>query len=378
MKKLISAVCAAIFFAVQTVFCSAAVPADITEELFALNMRERNAESFFDGLQAGSADWTAFCYGRLYGAENADGYIEQVKQAADQLVHSEGFVTPTELQRTAVLLSAFGECPQELINAAAYDNPNLDKQGLNAWVWALIAANCGNFEHNEDILYTRLQLAEGVIERQLTDGGFALRGESADADMTAAAIIALAPLGDNEDVRGALDKAVSALSDIQLESGGFSSLGTETSESTSQAVIAFTAAGIADERLERAVSALLKFRSEDGGFSHELNGRSDKMSTSQALQAFAALELSKRGERLFDKPTAAEADEIAPEASEIPENTDTTQAPDTSDNSAEKDGLTGFHIKLIISGALAAVGMTVVLIGAARRKSVPRSSGRLR
>lgn len=387
MKKLISAVCIAVFFAVQTAFCNAAAPPEIIDELFALNMTERGAESFFDGLQLGNADMTAFCYGRLYGAEgtvianNADAFTQSAKRAADELVNSESFVTPTELQRTAVLLSAFGECSRELINAASYSNPNLDKQGLNAWIWALTAANCSGIEPDDGAVYTRSRLAEELIGRQLEDGGFALRGTAADADITAAAITALAPLGDNENVQSALDKAVCALSAIQLENGGFTSLGAETSESTAQAIIAFTAAGVSDERLDRAVSALLRFRTEDGGFAHEPDGKPNKMAASQALQAFTALELSKRGERLFDKPQAVEGTgsltSEAPETSnisefpEIPEKSDISDMPESSAETAgiaDKNGLTGFHIKLIISGALAAVGLTLVIAGIARRK----------
>lgn len=373
MKKVISAVCIALTIAVQTVFCIAsAASADIVEELFALNMEERGAAEFYDGLQLGDADWTAFCRARLYGAENSAAFVESAKRSAEELVNAEGFVTPTELQRAAAVLSAYGDCPRELINAAAYENPNLDKQGVNAWIWALIAANCSGLEAEGGSLHTRTELAEALLAKQLPDGGFALRGDSADVDVTAAAIYALAPLSEDGSVRSALDKAVSALSELQQENGGFLSLGNEVSESTAQAVIAFTAAGVADERLERAISALMSFRREDG-FAHTVDGKSNKMANSQALQAFTAAELAERGKLLFDKPALQDDSPNEPISENAPSedlsNETSSEPPEnvsTPDN-GESGGFTGFHIKLITSAALGAVGVIVLIVGIARR-----------
>lgn len=377
MKKIIKAVCIALIIAVQTVFCITAHAADkfnsaeIVRELFALNMSGRGADDFYDGLRLGSADWTVICRVRLYGAENSSEFVESALNSADELINSGGFVTPTELQRTAIVLAAFGECSRELINAAAYCNTDLDRQGLNAWIWALTAANCSGLEPDNDAVYTRLRLAEGIISRQLPDGGFALRGSSADADMTAAAITALAPLRDDESVRGALDKAVSALSGLQQENGGFLSLGNETSESAAQAVIAFTTVGIDDERLDRAVSALLKFRCEDGGFAHEVGGKTDKMATVQALQAFTALSLAERGEPLFDKPRD---NAEQPDTGEVSESVYVDTPSEYSENTSETEiketpnpTVTGFQIKLIISAALGIIGIVVLITAAVKR-----------
>lgn len=373
MRRYISAVCIALIIAVQTVFCTvSAASADIIGELFGLNMGERGVTDFYDGLRLGDADWTAFCRARLYGAENSAAFVESAKRSAEELVSSEGFVTPTELQRAAAVLSAYGECPRGLINAAAYCNPNLDKQGLNAWIWALIAANCSGLEAESGALYTRTELAEALIAKQLPDGGFALRGDGADADVTAAAICALAPVSEDEGVKTALDKAVSALSALQQENGGFLSLGNEVSESTAQAIIAFTAAEIDDERLERAISALMNFRCE-GGFAHTVGGKSNKMAASQALQALTAVKLAERGERLFDKPAIQDDPQNEP----ISENSSGESASDENssefrDNvsalaNGESGGFTGFHIKLIISATLGIVGVIALIVGIARR-----------
>lgn len=384
MKQTIAAVCIAVFLAVQTVFCITA-GAEIAEkddkfvivkELFALNMGERGVDDFYDGLQLGGADWTVICRARLYGAENSSEFVESAVRSAEALVNSEGFITPTELQRTAVVLSAFGKCPRELINAAAYCNTALDRQGLNAWIWALTAANCSGLEADDNAVYTRLQLAEEIISRQLPDGGFALRGSAADSDITAAAITALAPLCDNESVSKALDKAVSALSALQLENGGFPSLGNETSESTAQAIIAFTAVGVDDERLENAVAALMKFRRGDGGFAHMVDGNTDKAATVQALQAFTALILSERGERLFDTPTVAvnetdigdKSESISAEVSEELSESASAEISEENSENEKNSAFTGFHIKLIISAALGIIGIAVLITAVIKHK----------
>lgn len=371
IKKVISAVCIALIIAVQTVFYIAyADSANIVEELFALNMNERGADDFYDKLQLGDADWTVFCRARLYGAENSAEFVEGAKRSAEELISAEGFITPTELQRTAVLLSAYGECSRELINAAAYDNPNLDKQGVNAWIWALIAANCSGLEAEDGSLHTRSELAETLIAKQLPDGGFALRGDSADVDITAAAIYALAPSDENADVKAAMDRAVYALSGLQQENGGFISLGNEVSESTAQAIIAFTAAGVDDERLEHALSALMSFRCE-GGFAHTVGGKANKMAVSQALQALTAAELAERGERLFDLPAIQDDPPNEPiPGDSTGESVSAENSSGLSDNVSDFDngGFTGSHIKPIISAAPCIIGVIMLIFGTIRRR----------
>lgn len=299
-------------FAVQTAFCLSAGAFGYESELsaaFQYCALSRGAESAGEGFEFGKSDWTAVCWARL-GGETA-GYEESVREGAAALLGSDGFVKPTELQRAAIALSAVSECPQELINAAAYCNADFARQGFNAWIWALIAANCSGLEAEETALYTRRDLASEIISRQLPDGGFTLRGESADTDMTAAAIYALAPLFEDEEIAAALEKAVARLSELQLGSGGFSSMGIENCESTAQALIAFTAVGLSEEdsRVSRALAALLGYRREDGGFAHLSDGATNSLATVQAIEALTALSLSEGGERLFD---VRKAEETAP------------------------------------------------------------------
>ena len=72
---------------------------------------------------------------------------------------------------------------------------------------------------------SREALVAYILDKQLSDGGWALSGDSADPDMTAMAVQALAAYRDDAAVQAAVDKAVQTLSDMQLSDGGYSSWG---------------------------------------------------------------------------------------------------------------------------------------------------------
>src|SRR5690625_2978415 len=108
-----------------------------------------------------------------------------------------------------------------------------------------------------------------ILSAQLEDGGFALNTyeREANVDMTAMAIQALAPYYNSEEtytyqltstnekvtkkVRTVINEAVEQLSELQLDTGDFESMGTPNAESTAQVIVALTALGIdplTDER----------------------------------------------------------------------------------------------------------------------------------
>lgn len=387
--------------AVQTAFSIRAAALSCTEELaaaFEYTAAGRGADCVTDGLKFGEADWTAVCSIRLYGG--GEEYAGNVLAASEELMGSDGFVKPTELQRAAITLSAAGECPRRLINAAAYNNENLSKQGFNAWIWALIAANCSGMEAEENALYTRSELAEEIVSRQLSDGGFNLKGEGADADMTAAAIYALAPLRGESETDAALERALERLSELQQPSGGFASMGNENCESTAQAIIAFASLGLdeGDSRVSRALSAMLEYQNDDGGFAHLSGGKSNGLATAQAIEAMTALRLLEQGELLFgegfsenggsaqnapenvgepeqtapenggkSEQTAPESDELEQTVSENPASLPTgVSAADTPTPSVKKP-LSGKQIKLLICAAAGAGCAAFLAAGLLRR-----------
>lgn len=370
MTNHIRAVCVAVAIAVQTALSlpsAAQSRADVLEAAFSQSAASRGAENFLDELQAGQSDWSAICYIRLYGNGGAETLLESAKAKSDELLKSETFVAPTEYQRNAILLSAFGECPRDLIDAAVFCNSDLDRQGFNAYIWGLIAANASGFDAENGALHSRNSLAEYIISKQLPDGGFALRGESADADITAAAIYALAPLEDNAAVSGALERALERLKSLLLPSGGFASMGKENCESTAQALIAFSEAGLPleDEATAAAYSALLTYRREDGGFAHLPDGKTNPMATAQAIEALTAMELNSRGESLFSAPKGLPEQPAEPISEMIPPAEMENGADESAPNSPpKKSGIRGIHITLVISilGGAAAVALAVIAV----------------
>src|SRR5699024_2465640 len=110
---------------------------------------------------------------------------------------------------------------------------SLGKQGLNGWIWGLIALDSMRYEVPEDAHDTRRSIIEEIIKVQLPDGGFSLNQQEADPDMTAMAIQALAPYYNSEEsytyqlastnekvtkkVRTVINEAVERLSELQLD-----------------------------------------------------------------------------------------------------------------------------------------------------------------
>ena len=174
----------------------------------------------------------------------------------------------------------------------------LKKQGLNGVIWALLAFNSHNYTIPAGDV-TREGLEKDILAAQLSDGGWAMSGNRADADLTAMAILALAPRYETDStVRNALDRAVTAISGLQREDGGYDTFGPDGSryancESTAQVIMAVTALGINPETDSRFVKngcsvldALCEYASGDGGFCHLPGGQTD---TVASVQGYAAL-----------------------------------------------------------------------------------------
>ena len=221
----------------------------------------------------------------------------------------------TENSRTILGLTAAG------YNAAAVAGVDLTSglsdmnylriQGLNGPIWALIALDCHGYpqcaEGGEQT--TRAGLVAEILTSQCSDGGWTLAGDTADVDMTAMALTALAAYKEDDEVKAAVDAALVYLSDAQQEDGGFISWGEPNSESCSQVIVALTALGIdptSDERFIKeggtVLDALCAFACEGGGFRHSSDqAEPDGMATEQGFYALAAYDRFRQGKtRLFD------------------------------------------------------------------------------
>ena len=202
----------------------------------------------------------------------------------------------TKRERMALTLQALGSGSpfiRETAEAGARENT------LMPLVFALHLMN----NDPEDFRQLRADTAERLIALQLEDGGWAVIGDSCDADCTAMTIQALTPLLDSPEISESVERGLRALSGIQLENGGFSGMGLESAESCAQVLLALSGLGMDAETEESflkdgnsVLDAMLRFRVPGEGFAHDLqSGRRNETATVQCFYALVGYESMRRG-----------------------------------------------------------------------------------
>ena len=216
----------------------------------------------------------------------------------------------TEYSRVILALTAIGRNPSA---AAGYDLrlplADFDKtteQGLNGAIWALLALDAGGYEIPQTASgtqATRERYLAYLLDAQSGSGAWGLTEGSADVDVTAMALQALAKYTADEAVQAAVTRGLDWLSGQQRPNGAYVSYGDENSESAAQVLVALCELGIApdDARFTKnghtLQEALLRFACDDGSFRHVLSDRNgDLMATEQCMYALAAVSRIKRGE----------------------------------------------------------------------------------
>ncbi len=163
----------------------------------------------------------------------------------------------TAYQRTILALTAAGVDATKVPDGqTSFDAVSEMSQKVSAsspvtvLAFTLLAYASGEYALPASATLDQQALIAAVASHQLADGGFAYSGSTADADVTAMVIAALAPYKDSSDQAAEmLDKALVALKNLQHDDGGFGAtgLGVETAtnaNSTAMAVIALCAVGI--------------------------------------------------------------------------------------------------------------------------------------
>lgn len=259
------------------------------------------------------SDWQAVGLARSGHAVPA-AYLAGVKE---QLSDSQGQLRKvTDYERLVLGEAAAGADPQTFggynLIEKIYNNDKLTSQGNNGLIFALIALDSGSYTVPSSAKWTKERLTQALLEAQDKDGGFPLTaGGTADPDITAMAVTALAAHADQAAVAAAIDKAIAWLSQQQQEDGGYKQAGEANSESTAQVIIALSAAGIGpnDSRFVKAKGGLLShlasFRQADGGYAHTLGQPANSVATEQALLALTAYSRYLNGElKLFSISTS--------------------------------------------------------------------------
>lgn len=217
----------------------------------------------------------------------------------------------TEYSRVIIALTALGYDPTDVggynLVEKLFDLNNVSKQGINGVIFALIALDTKDFEIKGN-KNSRDMMIDYIIDKQLSDGGFALYGDKGEIDITAMAIQALSKYKDINNVKVAIDKALNFLSNSQMNTGGFGTYEGETVESSAQVLVALNALGISEDdgrfikNGNTIIDAINKFEARDGGFKHLLSQNiADSMATEQVLYSLVSQQRLNKGETsLYD------------------------------------------------------------------------------
>ncbi len=220
-------------------------------------------------------------------------YVTEKYEYSDKLSRTKS----TEWHRIAIAVNLAGEdatnfCGINLINDGVFYRENLGRQGLNGYVWALIALCSGDFDEPYDAVNTKNSILNEILLRQNSDGGFSVSGNNSNCDMTAMTLYALSFFQDREEVSDKIDNALNYLSNIQNIDGSFSEGEVPNAESTAQVIIALSALGknkTDDKMLNDAYNGLMLFKTVDG-FSHVSQGETNTIATYQGICAVVAAE----------------------------------------------------------------------------------------
>ena len=207
---------------------------------------------------------------------------------------------PTDNAKAVIALQMIGGDPGDVEGFDLLDQLEntevVKEQGVNAQIWALNAASCCGRHLDAQETY----IGE-ILAMQMGDGSFTYDGQTADVDITAMAMQALAPFaGEDQKIADALANARSWLAQKQQPGGDYGS-----SESTSQVIMALAAMGEDPAKSEdftkkggSLIDGLLQYRCADG-FCHLQGDEMDVMATEQALCAIDSAQLAAQGEKLF-------------------------------------------------------------------------------
>lgn len=296
MKKFAALSLCLILLLSNLIFSASA--ASFRDEATASAQKLLNAELTLNGV--GSAqDFSRFCasvpesaYGQFLFPLALNGCTggQNVDALCDIIVNGAGTAASTR-QKYALMLLA---CGYENEYCDTVIDETVGKQGIMSLVFALHLLNNGRKSET----YTAMQLAGHIASLALENGGWALMGSSADTDVTAMVIQALAPFYKTDNaVKVSIDTALDVLAERQGESGAFTGFGGENAETTAQVIIALNSISsdfITDSRFIKngntAFDGLKRFELADGTFSHTAGGDYDANATAQAYCALVSFE----------------------------------------------------------------------------------------
>lgn len=240
-------------------------------------------------------------------------YLNMLQQEVAERYAREGGLSEykaTEYHRIALTMLTLGGDPEqvpgqngETINLVADGTWNFTGgspglQGSNGLIYALLLLDAGGYEPPAERQNLREEYVAELLNYQKESGAFCLDNSlSGDIDLTAMAIQALAPY-ESTQAKEAIPRALSYLADQMTEDGGFIYEDSDSSESSSQMILALCALGrdpAEDEQFQKngidLLTGLTRYRLKNGMYVHTTEGgKENKMATWQALLALEAVE----------------------------------------------------------------------------------------
>lgn len=225
--------------------------------------------------------------------------VEAYVQSCQGVLHNKKY---TEYSRLVLALTALGKDPRDVAGydllAPLSDFEQVIWQGINGPIWALLALDSAQYPIAAappgKTQTTREDLVQHILAKEASGGGWGM-GDTAEVDITAMAIQALAPYYGQAAVHDAVERGLTFLSDKQDDQGGFANVEEGSCESCAQVIIALTALGIdpmEDPRFQKndrsVLDAMNDYAVDDGGFCHIPGTDVNGMATEQAFLALAA------------------------------------------------------------------------------------------
>ena len=274
----------------SNIFCAAQSENDTVQSLFdgiLASQCDGDIQDWIDGDLTSNAGVSSEWY-ILALCQYDDFDFTAYQNALLSYLQSNTISSAASRQKYALVLLGISST-DSYIDAVMEDS--IGQQGIMSWIFGLHLLNNGQCSSSNTIE----SVTQTILSLQLEDGGWTVMGTTADVDVTAMVLQALAPqYGLEDSVTSAIDAALELLSSRQQDDGDFVSYGVSNPESTAQVLTALSALGIdaaQDTRFCKSgtiFAGLEKYRLENGAFSHTLGGAENATATTQVFYALVS------------------------------------------------------------------------------------------
>ena len=254
--------------------------------IVAFNESDGNIQNWIsDSLSqnpANGSEWYILALSQ-YGNYDFNTY----KNSLRSYLENNEVTSPSSRLKFALVLSAIGSTDSYIGRVAG---EAIGKQGIMSYIFGLHLLN------NISTDNTKNEVINTILSLQKSDGGWAVMGELGDNDVTAMTVQALAPYyKTNQNVKTAIDKALTLLSNRQKSDGDYASYGIDNPESTAQVLVALSSLGIDCEKDSRfikngktLIDGIEKYRLENGSFCHQIGKDSNANATIQVFYSMVS------------------------------------------------------------------------------------------